>query len=256
MSVRIPFRSAPKIGEGKLFATTIDDQLYALDANNGAVLWTHRGMNEQAGVMNSISPTLVPGAVLVPYSSGEIYMLATGDGNELWQAAVSSSKRSTQSGDLFTGIGGDPVVDGQVVFAVSNGGVFGVLGLDQGQPLWNKPVASFNTPWVAGDYVFLLTADNTLVCFMKYEGRVRWATKLEGFEDMERKLHPITWRGPVVVNGQVAVVSSTGKLVLANAADGTIESTKDVPEDIYTAPVVAGGSMYLISKNATLYSLK
>ncbi len=253
--VRIPFRSAPKVGEGKVFAITIDDQLYALDANNGTVLWTHRGMSEQAGVMNNVSPTLVTGAVIVPYTSGEIYMLATGDGSELWNTSVSMHKR-TRASDLFTGIGGDPVVDGQVLFAVSNGSGFGVMGLEQGQPLWSRPTASFNTPWVVGDYVYLLTTDATLVCMLKYDGRVRWATQLQAYEDMERKVYPITWHGPLMVGGKVAVISSLGELVLADAATGAIESTLDAPDDVYTTPVVAEGVMYLIDKNATLYALQ
>ena len=254
-SVHIPFRSAPKIGDGKLFAITIDDQLYALDIANGNVLWNHRGISEVAGVMNSISPALVTGAVIVPYASGEIYMLASGDGHELWNGAVSAG-RTTAASSIFSGIGGDPVVDGQVVFIVSNGGGFSVLGVDQGAPVWNKPLSSFNTPWIAGDYAFVLTSDNTVVSFMKYDGRVRWATKLEGFEDMKRKLYPITWRGPVLAGGKLALVSSKGKLALINALDGKIEEIKDVPEDIYTAPVVAGGVMYLVNKDAKLYSLQ
>ena len=254
-SVHIPFRSAPKVGEGKLFAVTIDDQLYAFDVANGNVLWNHRGISEVAGVMNSVSPTLVTGAVIVPYASGEIYMLASGDGHELWSGSVSSGK-STAASNVFSGIGGDPVVDGQVVFVVSNGGGFSVLGVDQGAPVWNKQISSFNTPWIAGDYAFVLTTDNTVVSFMKYDGRVRWATKLEGFEDMKRKLYPITWRGPVLVGGRLALVSSKGKLALINALDGKIDEMKDVPDDIFTAPVVAGGVMYLINKDAKLYSLQ
>ena len=255
MSVHIPFRSAPRVGEGKLFAVTIDDQLYALDSANGNVLWTHRGISETAGVMSSLSPALVTGAVIVPYTSGEIYMLATGDGHELWNGSVSGGK-TTAASSVFSGIGGDPVVDGQVVFVASSGGGFSVLGVDQGAMVWSKPVASFNTPWIAGDFAFMLATDNTVVCFMKYDGRVRWATRLEGFEDMKRKLYPITWRGPVLVGGKLALVSNKGKLALINAMDGKIEEIKDIPSDIFTAPVVAGGVMYLINKDAKLYSLQ
>ena len=255
MSVKTPLRSAPRIDEGRLYAITIDSAVYALDTNNGNVLWNQRGISETAGVMNSISPAVVTGAVIVPYASGEVYMLASGDGHELWTASIAQNKRTSAS-DIFTGIGGDPVIDGQVVFAVSNGGGFSVLSVDQGQPLWSKPIASNNTPWVSGDYVFLLTTDNTLVCMMKYDGRVRWSTRLEGYQDMDRKLDPITWRGPVLVSGKLVLVNNVGQMALVNAADGTIAETRDIPSEIETAPVVAGGRIYLVSKNATLYSFE
>ena len=82
-------------------------------------------------------------------------------------------------------------------------------------------------------------------------------TKLKGAQtDEERKLYPIAWNGPVLVNGKLAVVSSKGELKLISAASGEVTATLNVAEDIYTPPVVAGGRIYLINKDATLYSLQ
>ncbi len=254
-SIRIPFRSAPKIAGNTLFAITIDNQVYAINTANGDILWSQRGINESAGILNSISPTVVSGIAIVPFSSGELYGLAVQDGRELWNTSLAVAAR-TQAMSIFSGIGGDPVVDNDVVFAVSAGGMLSVISLWNGQRIWDKPIASINTPWVAGDYLYLLTADNTLVCFIKYSGRVRWATQLPSFEDMEAKKHPITWSGPVLVSGRLAIVGSRGEMMLVSAADGSIVSTVEIPDDIYTPPVIAGGQMYLINQSATLYSLK
>lgn len=254
-SINIPFRSAPKVAEDKVFAITIDSQIYAFSAANGDILWSQRGINESAGILNSVSPTIASGTVIVPYASGELYGLAAQDGRELWSESLAVAAR-TQALSVFSGIGGDPVVDNDVVFAVSYGGMLSVLSLWNGQHIWNKPVSSINTPWVAGDYLFLLTSDNTLVCFIKYSGRVRWATQLPSFEDEEDKKRPITWRGPVLVSGRLAVAGSRGEMLLVSAADGRIVSTVEIPDDVYTAPVIAGGRMYLVNQSAELYSLQ
>ena len=171
------------------------------------------------------------------------------------QNPVSSSLRSTAA-SAFSGIGGDPVVDGDVVFAVSTSGSFAVFSLLNGQKLWEYPAASLNTPWVTGDYVYVLTTDNVLVSFVKYDGRVRWARALVSFEDEERKKDPILWYGPVMANGQLILVGSHGQLIKIAATDGKVDSQLEVEEDIATAPVIAGGTIYLIDRDANLHALK
>lgn len=250
-----PLRSAPKVAGGKLFVITIDSQLLVFDAASGEVVWDHRGIDETAGLMNSVSPTVSGDTVVVPYESGELYALSVNDGHEMWNNSLALAKR-TQASSIFAGIGGDPVVDGDVVFAVSNGGLLAVYGMLQGQRLWERPIASINTPWVAGDYLYLLTAENTLAAFVKYDGRVRWATQVPSFEDMELKRRPIFWRGPVMVDGKLVLVSSRGEMKFYSAENGSELSTVSIPDDVYTAPVVAGGKIYLITKSAKLYSLQ
>jgi outer membrane protein assembly factor BamB len=91
---------------------------------------------------------------------------------------------------------------------------------------------------------------------VKYDGRIRWATQLKRFDDEKRKLKPIVWRGPVMVDGKILLVSSYGEMLLVDGASGTIVSTIDVANDISTAPVVAGGKVFIESKDAKLYSFQ
>lgn len=254
-SLRIPLRSAPHVDGGKIFIITIDNQIYALNASDGEVQWNQRGISETAGILNSVSPVTAGGMVVAPFSSGEIYVLSASDGKETWSDSLSPSKH-TQASAVLGGIGGDPVIDGEVVVSVSAGGSIAVKSLRTGQTAWTRPIGSLNTPWITGESLFVLTADNTLVSFVKFDGSIRWSTKLASFEDESDKSSAITWRGPVMVEGKLAVVSSKGQLLLINATDGKVAATKTVPEDIYTAPVVAGNTLYLVRQDATLYSLR
>ena len=251
-SLHVPFRSAPKVADNKLFATTIDNQLYAINTSDGEVAWTQRGISETTGLLNTVSPAIAGDKVVVPYSSGEVYVLSAADGKEIWSESLAGSKR-LQASALFAGIGGDPVIDGTVIFAINSGGVLNVKALATGQPAWELALGSVNTPWVTGEYIFVLTSDNTLVALHKFDGHIRWSTQLTSFKDMEKKKEPITWKGPVLVDGKLAVVSSNEQLLLVDANDGKIVETKSIPEDIYTPPVVAGGHMYLVGQNAALY---
>jgi len=251
----VPLRSAPRVSGNKIFVITIDSQLFALDNTTGVTVWTHRGIGETAGLMNTVSPAIAGDAVIVPYASGELYALKMDTGDEIWRVSLAQSKR-TEATAIFSGIGGDPVVDESAVFAVSSSGLFSVFNVLNGLPLWEQKIASINTPWVVGEYVFALTEDNTLVAMVKYDGRIRWATQLKRFDDEKRKLKPIVWRGPVMVDGKILLVSSYGEMLLVDGASGTIVSTIDVANDISTAPVVAGGKVFIESKDAKLYSFQ
>jgi len=254
-TMHVPFRSAPRVDGDKLFIVSIENQLFALNAATGDILWNQRGIDEVAGLMNSVSPVVSQGVVVVPYSSGELYALSENDGAEIWKDSLAVSSQ-TPSSSPFSGIGGDPVVDDKVVFGISSGGFLSVYGLPNGQHLWQKPISSNNTPWLAGDYLFVLTSDDALICFVKFDGRVRWTKQLDSFANMEEKKDPIVWRGPVLVNGNLTVVGSNGQMLLVSATDGKTVDTKSIPEDIYTAPVVASGRIYLVSQDATLYELQ
>lgn len=250
-----PLRSAPSVGGGKLFVVSLDSQVFALNVVDGETVWTQRGIAEQAGVMNAVSPTVAGDVVIVPYTSGQVYALSVIDGKEAWSEALSAGK-NTQASALLSGIGGDPVVDEQVVFSVSTGGMISVQALATGQRSWEKPVGSLNTPWLAGDSLYEVTNTNTLVSFVKYDGRVRWATQLPRFEDPEEKTDPITLKGPVMVDGRLAVVSSDGHLYLVAADSGQLLSTIEIPDGVTAPPVVAGGQLLLMDQDATLYSLR
>lgn len=254
-SLGLPLRSAPKVGGGKLYVVSLDNQVFALNTADGEVQWAHRGIAEAAGIMNAVSPAFANGLVVAPYSSGQIYVLDSNSGKEIWSDSLSHS-RHTKASSQLSGIGGDPVVDGDVVMAVSSGGMISVQALANGNRVWEKPIGSLNTPWVSGDWVFMISSDNAVVALHKFTGQVRWVTQLQRFEDEEDKKGHITWRGPVLASGQLLVVSSHGQLALLAAETGAITGTRDVPEDIYTAPVVAGGKVYLVDQDAELYSLQ
>lgn len=255
-ALRIPFRSAPKVSDGKVFAITIDNQVYAFNAANGDVVWSQRGISETAGIMNNVSPTIAGDDLVVPFSSGEIYNLNMADGRPLWNDSLISLGRRTQATALFSGIGGDPVVDNEIVFVVSGGDMISVFYLPNGQRVWERPIGSINTPWLAGDYLYVLTSDNHLVCFVKYNGRIRWSTRLKTYANEAEKKDPIIWKGPVMTGGNLAVVGSNGQLLLISGTDGNVVATKSVPEGIVTAPVIAGGRMYLVGQDAQLHELQ
>lgn len=249
----IPLRSAPRVSEGKLYVISIDSQLFALDVANGTSVWSHRGIGETAGLMNNVSPAMIGDLVIAPYASGELYALKKETGDEVWRASLAQAKR-TEATAVFSGIGGDPVIDDVAVFAVSSSGLFSAFNSLNGQSIWEKKVASINTPWLAGEYLFLMSEDNQLSAIAKYDGRVRWTLSLPRFKDDVHQLYPIVWRGPVMTDGKLLLINAEGEMKIIDATNGTELLTLSIAEGVSTVPVVASGKLFLVGNDATLYS--
>ena len=74
-----------------------------------------------------------------------------------------------------------------------------------------RDIGGIQTPWVAGDYVFVITLQNQLMCLTRKEGRVKWIHQLPRWTDpADTTSDPIVWSGPVLVSDRLIVVSSDG----------------------------------------------
>src|SRR5215471_16543777 len=75
-------------------------------------------------------------------------------------------------------IAGRPVIDRGVVYAISQSGVMAAFSANTGERLWTRDIGGIQTPWAAGDYVYVLDNSARLICLTRKEGRVRWIHQL------------------------------------------------------------------------------
>ena len=245
-----PVRNPPTAAAGHVFAITTGNQAIALDQETGEVAWTYESFEETARLLSSASPAVEGGTVVVPFSSGEVVALQAENGRPLWNATVSRSSRMNAMADL-NDIAGSPVLDRGAVFAISHSGQLSAIDLRTGREVWEVPVGGLNTPWIAGDTLFLVTLEGQLVALSRQDGAVRWVRQLDAYENPAKRKNPVTWSGPVMANGNLLLHSSRGGLLLASAQDG---STVDlVPSEGGTLPpIVAGGTVYLLDGEGRL----
>lgn len=249
------FRAAPAVADGRLFATGADNRLFALDAASGERLWTHEGIVEPAGLLGAAVPAVSGELVLAAYSSGELFALRVENGRVAWSDSLILQGRLGARTSL-SDIDASPVVDGNLVFAVSQSGSLVALDLRTGVRIWDREIPSTETPWVAGDYLYLVTVDSELVCLRRRDGRIRWVAPLPRFEDPEDREGPILWSGPLLAGGGLIVAGSHGELRRHSPRDGETLETAALAGGTRTAPVVAGGTMYVLTRDADLVALR
>lgn len=246
-----PVRSAPTVSGGRVFVVSVDNQIEALDAATGEALWSHTGILENAGILGGASPAVGGGIVVVPYSSGEVYALRVETGRPVWSDSLAAIRRVGAMVALAD-ILAHPVIDDNLVLAVGHSDRSAALDLRGGVRVWEQDVGGVNMPWVAGDYAFVLTRNAEIVALTRQGGAIRWVAPLPRWTDPEDREGPIVWTGPVLAGGRLIVVGSEGEGLLINPETGAIDGGFALRGDAAVAPVVAQGTLFVLSDNGIL----
>ena len=254
-SLPSPVRGAPTVRAGRVFVITVDNETLALSAEDGHLLWRHVGISEVATVLGGASPAVDGNTVLSPYSSGELFALRVENGTVEWSDTVSGVKRTDQVATL-TDIRGLPVVDRGTVYAAGNSGILAAVDLRTGRRLWDKDIGSIQTPWIAGDYIYMISNVPDLTCFDAKTGRVRWGTPLPEWSDPEDKTGRIVWTGPILASDRLIIVSSEGEALSVSPYTGKLLSREELPDPVNIPPIVADETLIFVTNTGELVAYR
>lgn len=252
---RAPVRAAPAMRGGRVFVVTVDNRLLALRADNGEEIWTHTGVGESASLLGGGTPAVDSDVVVVPYSSGDLVALDAENGRVLWSDTLGSIRR-TDTVSTISQIRGNPVIDRGRVIAVSHGGTMASIDLRTGQRIWTREIGGFDNPWVAGDYIFVLTNDSEIAAVSREDGRIYWVRGLPRFEDPEDREDPIIWTGPILASDRLILAGSHGEAWAVSPYSGDLLGRVELPDGVLVPPVIANDTVYFLANDAELVAYR
>jgi outer membrane protein assembly factor BamB len=230
--------SSPIVANGHVYTIDTLGAVRSFDARTGAQLWASQTPNERG---NEVSL----------YGGG----IAYDNGRQVWQDALQRTSIRTSVSSL-SDIDADPVIDNGQVFAVGQGGRMVALELTTGQRMWELNIAGIDTPWVAGDWIFVITDDAKLLCISRLNGHIRWINQLPEFIHPKGKKGEIEYSGPVLAGGRLIVTGSTGTVVNIDPTTGSFQSQTTVGAPISLSPVVANSTLYVYDDNGRLTAFR
>lgn len=256
INLGVPVFDAPIASGGRVFVASQDNHFHAYAASNGRELWDHQGISETAGLLVSTSAAVAGQFVVVPYTSGELFAMRVQNGRQAWGDMLTRTGNTTALSSLDD-IAARPVIDRDLVLAISHSGVMSAIAVDSGERAWTRDIGGIQTPWVAGDYIFVLNGDNQILCMTRKEGRIKWMTQMPKLLDpQDSDSDPVTWSGPVLVSDRLLLVSSGGKVASVSPYTGKILGEVAIPAGTFLPPVVANGMVYILTDDAQLVALK
>jgi len=253
--VGIPIRTAPTVVAGRAFVVTTDNQLLAVDTSNGNVLWNQRAFQESAGLLAPTSPAATNDVVVAPFTSGELDAVRIQTGSLAWSDQLSRTGNFTPLANI-NAIAARPVIADGRVYAISHSGRFVAIDLRTGERIWTANVPSTQTPWIAGNFAFVVTLDAELVCISTRDGRVRWITQMDQWKNERRETGGIQYVGPVLISGRLVVISSEGNLEEYSPETGEQLNSIRVGDPVSLPPIVANNTLYVYSDDADLIAFR
>jgi outer membrane protein assembly factor BamB len=190
---------------------------------------------------------------LFPTSAGELIAARRDTGQIMWRRAVAGTRIGVAYASV-TDVTGDPVVQGDVVYVGNQSGRVMALNRSDGRIIWTADEAAYGPVWPVGGSVFLMSDRNRLVRLDAGTGEFIWAESLPLFtETRERRRAGIfAHYGPVLAGGRLIVGSGDGALRSFDPASGALVAETELRSGAAIAPIVVGGTLYVVSRDGLL----
>jgi outer membrane protein assembly factor BamB len=257
IDIVVPARSPPTVSNGRIFLTTIEDRLLALATDGGRFLWSHVAADAVTQVLGQAAPACAQGLVVAGFGSGELAAMRADSGTVVWTDGLGAGHGGGSAIADFQSIRAAPVLDRGRVYAIGMGGLAVGIDLPTGRRLWERQVTGEDSPWVAGDWMFVISIDQELAAINTTDGRVAWVTPLPRWDDPQKQKDGLSWFGPLLVGDRLVVGGSNQELLSVSPYTGAILGHQRLSGGAASfSPVVASGFVLVVSDDGRLLALK
>ncbi len=238
--------TAPLVAGARVFVLTADRTVTAFDAASGRRLWSQPRAGEplvlnQAGVLVASGDTLISGV------SGRLVGMNPLNGSSKWEPVVGFSRGTNDVErlvDLVVRVGRD----GDVMCARSFQTAVGCVNTSRGQLLWAKPAVGAEGVAMDDRFVYGTEADGKVISWRRVDGDRAWVS--------ERYLRRVL-TAPVVVGKALAFGENNGTVHFISKDDGAVLNRVNTDGSaIAAAPVLAGNTLVVVTKNGGIYGFK
>ncbi len=264
-------RSSPRIADGVLYIGCYDNNLYAINVEDGSFIWK---FPTSGGIAST--PCITDDRVLIGSDDGNLYAVSQRLGDQIWSCSTHGCIRSSaqaEYGHCFIG---------------SDDGCLYAVHVQTGQVVWRfqsaGPIRS--TPLVAEEMIYVGSDDGYVYALDLRSGNIKWkyntnrrVTSSAAIDEnlifigsADRHLYGINarsgwpvWRfhargavlsTPAVMNGVVYVGSADGHLYAVDASTGRERWKYDTGSPITSSPYIAGGVVYVGSNSGTIHAVQ
>lgn len=252
--VETPLSSSPAILGNRAFLTSTNNDFYAINTDDGEVVWNDQALSESARVLSSPSPAVTQDILAVGYSSGELIAYLPANGRRLWTDTLTSTGRYTPL-SAINDIAGKPTIQDGVVYVASHSGILAAIDSRSGTRLWSRVFGSRQGPVIGGDFLFVVGTNSKVAAFNRIDGKVAWVRDLPEFKDNNRD-NRMTWTGPLLANDRLIITSSDGDVIALSPQNGETIADMKVGQPILIEPIAAGGKIFVLTDQAQLIAIK
>ncbi|WP_333828670.1 outer membrane protein assembly factor BamB family protein [Pararhodobacter sp.] len=252
-----PLMGAPMVSGDRVFVSAGDSTLWSLDAATGRIDWTLAGTESISIMSRTAAPAAAGDLVVFPTQSGELRAVRRANGASAW-AAVLAGRRVGAAYANISSVTGDPVADGNRIYAANQSGRLMAVDARNGETLWSVREAAYSPVWPVGGSVFLVSDENRVMRLDAATGEPVWAQELPLFTDARprRQAEIYPQYGPLLAGGRLWVASGDGALRGFDPVSGAIGAQITVPGGAASGPIVMNRTLYVLSRDGVLHAYR
>ena len=201
-------KGGPTVDRDMLVVTDVEGRIYALSTIDGEEIWNRVGALEDTSIEGASSPAVNGNEVIFSGGDGELLALSRDQGTFQWGENLTPIQLRTAL-DGIADIKAHPVHDGGFVFVITHSGVMYAFNAQTGRIVWEQNIQGIEMPWVSGNSVYVTTIDGRIAALRRNDGAPRWVTDLPGAFDPNLPIQEGAIR-------YTSAVVASGKVVLAS----------------------------------------
>ncbi|MER5172164.1 PQQ-binding-like beta-propeller repeat protein [Thioclava sp. GXIMD2076] len=248
---------APTVSGGLVYVVARDGSAWAIRESDGKVEWQMQGGASPSAMTGVSAPAVGGNTVVFPFPSGDLMATLPKGGFDMWQARVPGRRLGRAFGSVVD-LTGDPVIAGDVVYAGTSAGRSAAFDLASGKQKWVAKTGANSPLVVAGGSVFLVSDEAKLTRLDAATGAEIYSVPMPYYikEKAKKQQAIYVHYGPVLAGNKLFVASSDERLRVFDPATGKLISEAPLPGGAASAPVVAGGTLYVVSRDGKLLAYR
>lgn len=239
--------AAPALEGNTVVINTSSGNLTAYNASNGKELWLVAQDVPPLTLRGTSSPVVSNGGVFVGKPDGLLSVFILANGQAGWSSEIGQATGSTEL-ERVIDVDSSPIILGDKVYSISSRGQLSVLELRSGAVVWQRDYSSYSSLAIEGNTIYLTDVKGHIYAVDRINGTEKWS---------QAALHNRGVTGPVVVEDYVVVGDYEGYLYWLSVDKGEFISHYHVDgSGIYTEPTLYKDILYVQSRDGDLEAIE
>ena len=238
--------SVSKVADGVVLVRSGDGRIAGLNATDGERIWLYERSTPALVARSHAGATIQRGVAYAGFAAGRLAAISIKDGSVLWESMVSQPRGNTEL-ERISDIISNPVTDDEQVCAISFQGRVACFDPVQGNPLWNRDIASDKGMMLLRKYLYLSDEKGSVFLLDKITGSTSWKNSQLFMRDVS---------APYAMDEFVVVGDFEGYLHGLNREDGSFAARIKLEGGaVKLAPLRMDGGLLVQTHGGNLYSL-
>ena len=243
-------KSSPLVHKDKIFVQTTNNHLYAINRNDGKILWRHVENAVDFKSSNMLQPLVIENNVYMQVDGREVTVLnlETGKITDNISLIERHGFRSFNNKRSFVNF---LAADGDVIYTIASNGELVAIDTNNNLVMWKSKIFLQSPFLIDDDNIYIISENNQLIVLNKRNGKIRWMSDLASC--MTKKREGL-WVSPVIYQNQILLVHYSGLMVAFEKDSGKALWKRDDVQLMTHKPLILGDKIYMSSNDGRIYS--